>query len=96
MSTREFPDFLTTGDPALTFPHGKLYGPNHPKGRPNTPSPITRYLVDISKGKDKTARASARKAVFKRLTPGRYRIRIAARNAIGTSPYSTWVRLRVR
>ena len=42
MSLRELPDFLTTGDPALTFPHGKLYGPNHPKGRPNTPSPITR------------------------------------------------------
>ena len=42
MSARELRDFLTTGDPALTFAHGKHYGPNHPKGRPNLPSPITR------------------------------------------------------
>lgn len=59
-------------------------------------SPITRYLIDISKGKDKTVGASARKTVFKRLKPGRYRIRIAARNAIGTSPNSTWVKVRIR
>jgi murein DD-endopeptidase MepM/ murein hydrolase activator NlpD len=59
-------------------------------------SPITRYLVDISKGKDKTLEVSARKTVFKRLRPGRYRIRIAARNAVGTSPYSAWVKVRVR
>ena len=59
-------------------------------------SPITSYRVDISKGKDKTRPASARKAVFKGLAPGRYRFRIAARNAIGTSPYSVWVRIRVR
>ena len=59
-------------------------------------SPITRYLIDISKVKDKAANASARRTVFKRLKPGRYRIRIAARNAIGTSPYSAWVRIRIR
>ena len=59
-------------------------------------SPITRYLVDISKGKDTTTGASARKVLFKRLRPGRYRIRIAARNAIGMSPYSGWVKFRVR
>lgn len=39
---------------------------------------------------------SASKTVFKRLKPGRDRLRIAARNAIGTSPYSTWVKFRVR
>ena len=58
-------------------------------------SPITRYLIDISKGKDKTAKARARKGVFKGLKPGRYRVRIAARNAIGTSPYSAWVKVRI-
>ena len=59
-------------------------------------SPVTRYRIDISKGKDKTAKAGARKIVFKRLKPGRYRIRIAARNAVGTSRYSTWVKIRIR
>ena len=38
---RELPNFLKAGDPALTFPHGKAYGVNHPKGVPNLPSPIT-------------------------------------------------------
>ena len=38
---RELPDFLKSGDPALTFPHGKTYGVNHPKGVPNLPGPIT-------------------------------------------------------
>ena len=38
---RELPDFLTRGDPALTFPHGKTYTPLHPKGVPNTPTPVT-------------------------------------------------------
>ena len=42
MSQRELPDFLTTGDPALTFAHGKHYGPNHPKGLPNVPGAVTR------------------------------------------------------
>ena len=59
-------------------------------------SAITRYVVDISKGKDKTTSASATKTVFKRLEPGKYRIRVAARNVIGTSPYSSWVKFRIR
>ena len=41
MSIRELPDFLKSGYPALTFPHGKAYGVNHPKGVPNLPGPIT-------------------------------------------------------
>ena len=41
MSVRDLPDFLKRGDPALTFPHGKTYGVNHPKGVPNLPGPIT-------------------------------------------------------
>lgn len=47
---RELPDFLKRrpapaeagGDPALTWPHGKAWGINHPKGVPNLPGPITR------------------------------------------------------
>lgn len=38
---RELPDFLTLGDPALTFPHSKRYTPLHPKGVPITPTPPT-------------------------------------------------------
>ena len=38
---RELPDFLTQGDPALTFPHGKTYTPLHPKGVPITPPRLT-------------------------------------------------------
>jgi hypothetical protein len=34
MSLRELPDFLKHGDPALTWPLGLEYGPNHPKGVP--------------------------------------------------------------
>ena len=41
MSIRTLPDFLKRGDPGLTFPHGKAYGVNHPKGVPNLPGPIT-------------------------------------------------------
>ena len=59
-------------------------------------SAITRYLIDISKGKDTTSSPSTTKAVYKRLKPGRYRIRIAAQNAIGISPYSTWATVRIR
>lgn len=59
-------------------------------------SPVVRYRVDISKGKDKAAGPSVRKIVFKRLKPGRYRIRVAARNAVGTSPWSAWVKIRIR
>jgi hypothetical protein len=42
MSQRDLPDFLKSGDPALTWPHGKDYGPNDPKGCPRVPGPITR------------------------------------------------------
>jgi len=58
-------------------------------------SPVTRYLIDISRGDDKTKPGSARKAAFKHLKPGRYKFRIAAVNAIGTSPYSVRVRIRI-
>lgn len=59
-------------------------------------SAVTTYLVDISRGKDKTVDGSVRRAVFRRLKPDRYRFRIAATNAIGTSPFSAWVRARIR
>jgi hypothetical protein len=57
---------------------------------------VSTYAVDISRGKDKTVRGSARRTVFRRLEPGRYKFRIAATNAIGTSPYSAWTKVRVR
>jgi hypothetical protein len=40
MSMRELPDFLKSGDPALTYPRGLEYTPNHPKGRPREPWPV--------------------------------------------------------
>ncbi|MDP3890365.1 fibronectin type III domain-containing protein, partial [Nocardioides sp.] len=66
-----------------------------PAANPNGSS-ITRYKVDISTGKDKALPASARKTVFENLKPGSYKVRITARNAIGTGPYSTWTRFRIR
>lgn len=59
-------------------------------------SPVTRYLVDLSKGKDVAAGGTARKAVLKRLKPGRYEVRVAARNEVGRSPWSATVTFRVR
>ncbi|WP_165821132.1 thrombospondin type 3 repeat-containing protein [Nocardioides gansuensis] len=59
-------------------------------------SAVSKYVVDISKGKDKTVGGSARKTVFRQLKPGRYKFRIAATNAFGTSPYSAWARIRIR
>ena len=59
-------------------------------------SAVLKYLVDISRGKDKTLTGSARKAVFRRLEPGRYKFRIAAVNEIGRSAYSDWTRIRLR
>jgi hypothetical protein len=59
-------------------------------------SPITRYKVDISKGKDRTLAASAQKTVFKKLKPGRYRVRVAAHNGLGSGSYSTWAKFRIR
>lgn len=62
----------------------------------NNGSAITRYIVDVSKGKSKSTRSSVRKVVFKDLTPGRYRFRVAAKNAIGRSSFSAWTVVRVR
>lgn len=68
MSIRPLPDFLKEpapaeagGDPALTFPHGKADGVNHPHcrlgGVPNLPGPITReelardWLAHVAAGR---------------------------------------------
>ena len=59
-------------------------------------TPVTGYVVDIDRGRDRSAPSSARKAVFKRLQPGRYQVRVAARSGLGTAPYSSWATLRVR
>lgn len=34
---RDLPDFLKSGDPALTFPLGKAPSRNHPRGLPRGP-----------------------------------------------------------
>lgn len=39
MPIRPLPDFLKSGDPALTYPWGKSYSPLHPKGVANGPYP---------------------------------------------------------
>ena len=59
-------------------------------------SAITRYVVDISRGRDKRAAPWARKVVYKGLEPGRYRFRVTAANAVGQSDPSPWARVRVR
>jgi hypothetical protein len=58
-------------------------------------SAVRTYLVDLSKGTDRSAKGSARKLVLK-LRPGKYKIRVAALNATGWSPSSRWVKVRVR
>ncbi|CUR58096.1 exported hypothetical protein [metagenome] len=57
---------------------------------------VTKYVLDISRGRDRTATGGARKLSFGKLPRGSYRIRIAAVNAVGRSPYSAWTRVRVR
>ena len=62
---RILPDFLKSGDPALTFPHGKTYGVNHPKGVPNLPGPITAdelardWLGHVAAGRSKSTRLNS-------------------------------------
>ncbi|WP_374456221.1 fibronectin type III domain-containing protein [Nocardioides sp.] len=62
---------------------------------PTSSSPVTGYLVDISKGRTRTVTTTGRRVKVRHLSPGRYRIRVAARNAAGLSPYSRWVAVRV-
>jgi hypothetical protein len=57
---------------------------------------VSTYTIDISKGRDKSVPGSARKVVFKRLKPGLYKFRVAATNAVGTSPFSARTRVRIR
>lgn len=59
-------------------------------------SRIAQYRIDISKGKDKRVAGTVRKAVFKRLNPGVYRFRVAAQNATGWSPVSSWAKVRIK
>ncbi|WP_240195730.1 fibronectin type III domain-containing protein [Nocardioides faecalis] len=58
-------------------------------------APVTRYVIDLNKGKDKVAKASARKIVLK-LKKGSYKVRVAAVNRLGQAPYTAWVTIRVR
>jgi hypothetical protein len=65
------------------------------KGAASHGSPIIGYVIDNNVGKQRTRPGSARRMVFKHLERGRYKFRIAATNAVGTSPFSSWVRIRV-
>lgn len=56
---------------------------------------IARYLIDLSKGKDKRVAGGARKLALKKLKPGKYKVRIAAVNAIGRGSHSVWVKFRI-
>lgn len=56
---------------------------------------VTHYVVDRFTGRDRVVRSGLR-TVFKRMKPGRHRVRVAARNAAGVSPFSVWVKFRVR
>lgn len=59
-------------------------------------SVITSYRIDLKKGKNRTASGTARKIKIKKLKPGKYKIRIAAANTVGVSPYSSWVKFRIK
>jgi hypothetical protein len=59
-------------------------------------STVSTYTIDISRGRDRSVAGAARKVIFKNLAPGLYRFRVAATNAVGTSPFSARARVRVR
>ncbi|MDR7253410.1 hypothetical protein J2X46_002395 [Nocardioides sp. BE266] len=57
---------------------------------------VTKYRIDLSKGRDRTTTGGITRLVIRRLKPGTYRVRVSALNAVGWSPYSGWARIRVR
>lgn len=59
-------------------------------------SPVTKYLVAVTPGKDITTSGSARRAVLKNLKRGTYRITVTAINSTGKSQPSKVVRALIR
>ncbi|TIC83621.1 fibronectin type III domain-containing protein, partial [Nocardioides sp. GY 10113] len=59
-------------------------------------SPVSRYRIDINKGKDMTVGRTTRKATFRHLGPGRYTVRVIAINAVGASTPSARISIRIR
>ncbi len=59
-------------------------------------SRVVRYVVESSAGSTRSKPGRAKKLVFRRLKPGRYKFRVTAVNAVGSSPASAWVKVRVR
>lgn len=59
-------------------------------------SPITRYLVRATPGGVKKVAASTTRLAFRQLAPGRYGFAVTAVNAVGSSPTSQSVTVRVR
>lgn len=62
------------------------------KAATTTSSPVTKYLVAITPGKDITTSGRARRVVFKNLKPGTYRVTVTAINSAGKSRPSRKVR----
>ncbi len=58
-------------------------------------SPIAGYRVVVN-GKARTTGADARKLVLKRLKSGRYKVKVAAVNAVGAGPTSGVTKIRIR
>lgn len=58
-------------------------------------SSIRRFLVELAPGKVRRVSAGSRRTVFTRLQPGLCRVRTAAVNGVGRSPFSRWVSIRV-
>lgn len=58
-------------------------------------SPVTSYRVESSTGATRTTAGTVTRSVFRRLPPGRHKFRVTAVNAVGSSPASAWVRVRV-
>ena len=58
-------------------------------------SPLTGYRVTVN-GKTRTTGPSVHKLVLKKLRPGRYKVKVAAINAVGVGPASDITKFRIR
>ena len=61
----------------------------------NNGSPISGYVVSVSKGRSVTTTGTRTRVVIRKARPGNYKIRVAAVSDVGTSAKSAVVRVRV-
>jgi hypothetical protein len=59
-------------------------------------SPVTAYRIAARGLKTRIVKGAARRAVFKNVRPGTYRIRVSAVNAVGAGAASRTLKVRVR